>query len=310
MPFFVLSDPPRLRRILVNLIGNAVKFTEKGTVDIGYGIDSPNVISLKELDTVSHSPADKQNVFVSIHDTGIGIPEDYIQMIFQPFSQADTSLTRRYGGTGIGLAVAKHTAEMLGGSIAVTSTVGQGSIFTLTFPAWITTKATELQNPRRRIETVREESEPAQDTTCKEKEEEDDTELNLTGYRVLVVDDVRINRIVLSTQLRAISADISFAENGQEAIDLINQADTSETPFDIVLMDMQMPVMDGYAAVRQLRSQGYKKPIIAVTAHALPGDHEKTLVAGCDGYLSKPIDSQKLLEMIRNLIQTMKMSSE
>ncbi|MDR0338061.1 MAG: response regulator [Planctomycetaceae bacterium] len=288
VPNFILSDPMRLRQILTNLIGNAIKFTEQGTVHVEYGIENASTVFVptadKEKSSAATTSAEKQLLYFEISDTGIGIAEQYLEIIFQPFSQVDSSLTRCYGGTGIGLSVSKRVAEMLGGDITVSSTLGQGSVFTFAFQ--VLTGETELDFPGCPLPRTAPKSYEVQQPPI------------LDGYHILVVEDGKVNQLVIASQLNAVGAEVVLAENGRIGIDKIAEAESLGHPFDIVLMDMQMPVMDGYEATTLLRSQGYNRPIIAITAHALYGDREKTLKAGCSEYLSKPIDREKLVAMI------------
>jgi|GEM_PF-1556201 len=292
VPEWIESDPARLRQVLMILIGNAIKFTQEGIVSIYYGAVPKEQTQQQSLDMPMF--------YVSVSDTGIGIEPDYLHSIFKPFLQTDPTLTRQYGGTGIGLAVARQTAEMLHGSISVESQPGCGSIFTFTFPG-------QPAKPSPQEESVVQSSvilpkfnstksailtQPANPETSGVKQ-------LLAGCRILYVEDTRVNQIVVTTQLRKIGATVETADDGQNGIDKIAKAEAQGEPFDIILMDMQMPVLDGYAATRQLRANDYSKPIIAVTAHALPGDRVRTLAAGCNEHVPKPIDFVRLIETIK-----------
>jgi len=280
-PELILSDPTRLRQILSNLIGNAIKFTESGTVSVHYGAES----------TTNR----KKMLFVEVRDTGIGMSSDQLERLFQPFSQADSSLTRRFGGTGLGLSISRRLAILLGGDIVVTSKVGEGSMFTLILP--IREPCTEdIRNQNERRQKQSEYRAAAKSGMI----ELTDTK-PLSGFHILVVDDGRINQIVISTQLTEAGSQVTQADNGQAAIESIGANESAGSPFDVVLMDMQMPIMDGYEATRRLRSDGYTKPIIAITAHALSGDCEKTLEVGCDAYLSKPVNGDQLINTILDI---------
>ncbi|MDR2756192.1 MAG: response regulator [Planctomycetaceae bacterium] len=297
VPNFILSDPMRIRQILTNLIGNAIKFTEKGTVHVEYGIENAStILSPVMKDTIIMSDTElpvtqeplKHILYFEVSDTGIGIAKKDLANIFQPFSQGDSSLTRRYGGTGLGLSVSKRIAELLGGDITVSSTFGQGSIFTFAFQVLTGKKETDF---------------PGFSILPSKQAEFEPPQPLLKGYRILVVEDGKVNQLVISSQLTEAGAEIVLAENGQIGIDKIKEMASLGMPFDIVLMDMQMPVMDGYKATALLRSQGYTRPIIAITAHALYGDREKTLEAGCDEYLAKPINREKLITMILTFLE-------
>ncbi|MCL2305662.1 MAG: ATP-binding protein [Planctomycetaceae bacterium] len=284
IPEFLLSDPTRLRQILNNLIGNAIKFTESGTVSVRYGTKTVSDAEMKADGITS-----KNRLFVEVRDTGIGISPDQLKRLFQPFSQADSSLTRRFGGTGLGLSISKRLAVLLGGDIQVTSKEGEGSVFTLVLPIR-EPRAEDMRNRDERQKRLLEyrDSETAEPTDAKP----------LAGLKVLVVDDGHINQLVISAQLTEAGSDVTLADNGQAAIEIINTNESAGMPFDVVLMDIQMPVMDGYEATRRLRSNGYTRPIIAITAHALSGDCEKTLEVGCDAYLSKPANREQLIHTI------------
>jgi signal transduction histidine kinase/ActR/RegA family two-component response regulator len=306
IPEYILSDPARIRQVLINLIGNAIKFTEKGTIRIEYGADTASAVisTIKEdKNFANRNDTTKLAVCFSISDTGIGIAPDDLALIFRPFSQADASLTRRYGGTGIGLSVSKNVAEMLGGRIDVSSTLGVGSTFTFTFKALTADSETILKKTNvSKIETEAAVSSSMPNSTITVTVEPGQPRV-LTNRRVLVVEDGKVNQLVITAQLKEAGAEVTVADNGQIGIDKINEAEVTGRPFDIVLMDMQMPALDGYEATAQLRKQGYRRPIIAVTAHALPGDREKTLEAGCDEYLSKPVNKKMLIEVIQSFLE-------
>ncbi len=286
-PKWIQSDPTRMRQILVNLIGNAVKFTEKGTVRVRYGMKPGNDALTEKVDS--------SVLFFEISDTGIGMNANQIARLFQPFSQADSSLTRRFGGTGLGLSISKRLSVLLGGDIVVQSVPGQGSTFTFTCRPIVLNRLDEDVQNVERNSTI---SDLAAASALP-----DSAVKPLDHCRVLVVEDGRVNQIVISAQLHEVGADVVLAGNGQIALDLIHD-NTERSPFDVVLMDMQMPVMDGYEATLQLRHRGYKQPIIAITAHALSGDCEKTLEVGCNAYLSKPIDRDQLIQTILRFVKT------
>jgi PAS domain S-box-containing protein len=267
VPSAIRTDPLRLRQILVNLLGNAIKFTEVGGVRITV---RPNPV-----------PHEAPTLLFSITDTGIGIAASHLHLLFQPFSQADTSAHRRFGGTGLGLAISKRLAAMLGGDITVSSVVGSGTTFNLTVATGSPSGNT--------IADVANHSLPANTT-----ERPDLPNLNC---RVLLAEDGPDNQRLIAFLLRKAGAEVTIVEHGQKAVDLLLQAPTTNT-FDVVLMDMQMPVMDGYEATIQLRHAGYQGPIVALTAHAMTEDRRKCLDAGCDDYLAKPVDRHALLEIV------------
>jgi PAS domain S-box-containing protein len=271
IPETIHSDPIRLRQILINLVGNAIKFTETGSVRI-----------TGRLTMTGNGQAAMR---FDIADTGIGISAEQMERLFSPFTQGDSSTSRRFGGTGLGLAISKRLAEMLGGDIAVASTLGVGSTFTLNIDAGSLEGVQLLEHP----ETVGPAERPAEPATVRP--------VRLSA-RLLLAEDGPDNQRLISRLLTIAGAEVALAENGQSAVDQALAAQREARPFDLVLMDMQMPVLDGYEATRQLRAQGITAPIIALTAHAMAGDREKCLEAGCNDYVSKPIDRASLLDAV------------
>jgi signal transduction histidine kinase/ActR/RegA family two-component response regulator len=267
IPQHIQSDETRLRQALINLVGNAIKFTETGTIRI---VTRLSVESLIEFDVV---------------DSGIGMTEEQLSKLFQPFAQADTSTTRNFGGTGLGLTISKRFAEMLGGSIDVSSVAGEGSTFTLSV-ATGTLDGVKMISGSDEVEVLTQED---QRSTGKK--------VGL-DCRILLAEDGPDNQRLISFVLQKAGADVTVADNGQIAFDLASQARDEGSPFDVILMDMQMPVLDGYGATKKLREAGYTGPIIALTAHAMAGDRKKCTDAGCDEYTTKPIDKPKLLELV------------
>ncbi len=272
IPERILSDPIRLHQVLVNLVGNAVKFTESGRIRL----------VLRLLD----HPGDQPKVQIEVIDTGIGITADQIARLFQPFTQADSSTTRKFGGTGLGLAISKRLAGMLGGDVQVASVAGKGSTFTLTFATGSLEGVRLLDKPPetecRTEPASKPPVEPATTLDC----------------RVLLAEDGPDNQRLISFLLKKAGAEVTLAENGQLACELVRAACEEGNPFDVVLMDMQMPVMDGYTATRKLRQQGTATPIVALTAHAMSSDREKCLAAGCDDYVTKPISRENLIAVV------------
>ena len=279
IPEKILGDPTRIRQILNNLIGNAIKFTKEGSIKVQYGLDAE--YTQQDQDAESNL----LHLYFDITDTGIGIDKEGILRLFKPFSQADSSLTRRFGGTGLGLAISKRLAVMMGGDVTVKSKPGVGSTFRFTLVTTEFFGNTEDST----VEQLRPET-------------SERAGVRLDDCRILAVEDGRVNQIVISAQLKESGASIELADNGQIALEMIDAAEKANRPFDIVLMDMQMPVMDGYEATKILRKNGFTKPIIALTAHALSGDCEKTLEVGCNDYMSKPIDFVSLITKIRSYI--------
>ena len=268
IPQKIETDPVRLRQVLLNLVGNAVKFTDQGGVQI----------SVRYQESL-------QLIEFEISDTGVGIPLEQLVNIFDPFSQADTSTTRRFGGTGLGLPISKRLTELLGGRIEAHSTVARGSIFRVILPV----------GSVEAVEMVDEIEEP--DTDSERKLLEQIERSRLRG-RILVVEDGWDNQRLIRHILERAGCEVEVAENGQVGVDLALEACDRDEPFDVILMDVQMPVLDGYEATRRLRARGYAKPIIALTAHAFPAERQRCMAAGCDDFATKPIDRFKLLSML------------
>ncbi len=275
LPDTVRTDPSRLRQILINLVGNAVKFTEKGGVLISVRCDNSN--------------GSGRMLSITVADTGMGISPQNLEQLFQPFTQGDMSTTRRFGGTGLGLAISQRLARMLGGRIEVKSRVGHGSSFCVTVDPgplegvpWISA-APAIQHQVDAFEPPR----PA----------------NVSGT-VLLAEDALDVRALIAAVLGRIGLSVETAANGREAIDKAVAAQDSGKPYDLILMDMQMPVCDGYEATRSLRDAGFPGQIVALTAHAMTGDRQKCLDAGCDDYLAKPIKSDELTAAVSRYLQT------
>ncbi|QDU58756.1 response regulator [Aeoliella mucimassa] len=264
IPSTIETDPYRLKQLLLNLVGNAIKFTDQGSVVVVARIESA---------------AENPELVVEVRDTGIGIAQEKLDAIFQPFVQADDTVTRKYGGTGLGLAISKRIAEALGGSLTAQSIVGQGSTFIVRVATGDLTSVGDYA--------------PAVHLPGGDIRQQITPSCDLNGLSVLVVDDGDTNRKLIRLLLERNGAKVRQAENGQVAIDMAIQ-----TSFDVILMDMQMPVLDGYSATSRLRDAGFQGPIIALTAHAMKGDREKCERAGCTGYLSKPIDADELYQAI------------
>ena len=268
IPEQVETDPHRLKQLLMNLVGNAIKFTLHGSVTID--ADSESTVTTESLEFV-------------VTDTGIGIAADKLRTIFDPFVQADNSVTRRFGGTGLGLAISRSIAEVLGGELTVTSEVDVGSKFTATIATGnAKRKQTPNANGERAVGDI-----AVNDTTGKD----------LTGVRILVVDDGATNRKLVSLLLERRGARVLMAEHGEIALQKANNHE-----FDLILMDMQMPVMDGYTAASAIRQRGFAGPIVALTAHAMKGDRKKCEQAGCSDYLSKPIEGSALIAKVAQLV--------
>ena len=268
IPEKITTDPLRLRQILANLIGNSIKFTEVGSVRV-----------VMRLDAMSASGA---KLLFDVIDTGIGMSEDQMGLLFQPFSQVDSSARRRFGGTGLGLAISKRLAGLLGGDILVRSNPGQGSTFSLSIGTGNLDGMNIAQEPCKAVTTREAVGNVPQKLSC----------------RILLAEDGPDNQRLIAFLLRKAGAEVELAEDGQVALDIALAARQAGNPFEVILMDMQMPVMDGYEATQKLRSARYSGPIIALTAHAMAADREKCIDAGCDDYLTKPIDRESLLQVV------------
>lgn len=263
VPDRVFSDPTRLRQILMNLIGNAIKFTDRGHVRLTLSLSG-------------------ENLDFRIEDTGCGITSEQASRLFESFMQADSSTTRKFGGTGLGLALSRRLARSLGGSLALAeSYVGRGSIFLLKLPV-------EYGANAKWVQLGQEVALPGEATVLPVIRSK-----QLENVRILLVEDSPDNRMLLNRFLQLAGATVSFAENGREGVNAALAND-----FDVVLMDIQMPVLDGCQATRELRQSGYNKPILAITAHAMKGEREKILAFGFNDYLTKPINTRVLTEVI------------
>ena len=271
LPACIESDPTRLRQILINLVGNAIKFTQSGSVTIKASCD-----------------IEKRQMIYKVVDTGIGMTKEQVDVIsrFDAFSQADASTTRKFGGSGLGLRISNSFAQLLGGCIEVSSVEGQGSTFTV--------KVSTGEIDQSEMSSVYANL-PQASGAISTKPGTNKTKL-LEGVKLLLVEDGPDNQRLISFVLRKAGADVTVAENGCVAVDTIQSAETGD--FDVILMDMQMPELDGYGATKLLRERGYAVPIVALTAHAMAGDRQKCMDAGCDDYATKPIDRNALIETI------------
>lgn len=265
IPSAITTDPARLRQILVNLLGNAAKFTEAGSVTLRVTYDQ--TCGLMRF---------------SVEDTGIGIAEQDTPGIFRPFVQAEASTTRRFGGTGLGLSISRQLARLLGGDITMRSTPGEGSVFCASVTAAALGGAHML--PASAFEMMCR-------TAAQTAKPVGPDRPALQGVRVLLVEDSLDNRRLLRHHLERIGGDVSVAVNGQEALAMIGASE----PFELIVTDMQMPVMDGYELVRTLRARGSGIPVIALTAHATTDDEVRCLEAGCDVYETKPVSRERLV---------------
>jgi signal transduction histidine kinase/FixJ family two-component response regulator len=279
IPERIETDPARLRQILVNLVGNAIKFTDTGSVRVIVEMcTSPGV-----------APA---LIRFSIADTGSGIAPQQMCHLFQPFSQADDSMARRYGGTGLGLAISRRLAIMLGGEITFSSEFGKGSRFSVTIAT----------GPLHGVSMVAPRVDQAEHASLPETAPPSPAKA-IRG-RVLLAEDGMDNQRLISWVLQIAGATVVLAENGEQAIQKYHESLATGQPFHCILMDMQMPVLDGYEAVSRLREANCRVPIVALTAHAMQGDREKCLAAGCDDYATKPIDRHELARLVARYCNT------
>jgi len=272
----ITGDPARLRQILLNLVSNAVKFTEKGKV---------------LLDVVQMGMDEEVKLQFSVHDTGMGMSQEVQRTLFQSFTQADASTTGRFGGTGLGLAICRRLVELMGGSVGVTSTVGRGSRFWFNLPFEKQKHNSLTGGPAAKAGTCRR-TDPAVLTILS------------NNARVLLAEDNKINQFVGVKQLKRLGYDnVDIANNGLEAVKAWQHGN-----YELILMDCQMPEMDGYLATQRIRQleQSQNLPhtrIIAMTARAMQGDRELCLAAGMDDYLSKPVEQSELRTVLERRAQ-------
>jgi signal transduction histidine kinase/ActR/RegA family two-component response regulator len=265
VPRTFIGDPGRLRQVLTNLAHNAVKFTEEGFVSVQV-----------ECEKKEQGMA---RVRFSVVDSGIGIPEEQLQSVFEKFTQGDTSTTRKHGGTGLGLTISRHLVEMMGGTIGVRSQSREGSTFWFTISLPFRDEAGRTEEERKEVPSPL----PGNDEAVR--------------ARILVVEDHKVNQKMIEKMLERLGSSVEVADNGEDAVRMVERGN-----YDLVFMDCQMPRMDGYEAtarIRNLKGPSRLTPIIAMTAHAMAGDREKCLRAGMDDYLSKPIQKGAVLAMIR-----------
>ncbi len=269
-PTIYKSDSTRLKQVLLNIIGNGIKFTNAGAVRVDVGVTPENV------DSVSHETHDR--LTVRVKDQGVGLTPEQAERLFQPFGQADPSTRRQFGGSGLGLVISRQIARAMGGNIRlVESKPGEGSTFEI---------HVQLERSSAADHQALRTSGPHATTHA---EPEEDHALN--GKKILAVDDSPDNLTLISMFLRDSGAELSFAESGNKAI-----GEVKSKEFDIILMDVQMPGMDGHQATEEIRRLGFKKPIIALTAHAIRSEHDKCRKSGCNSVLTKPITRANLLK--------------
>lgn len=267
LPAEAVVDAMRLRQILINLAGNAVKFTDSGFVEVRARCE----------------PRGRERwLVVDVEDTGVGMTPEQSASLFESFQQADASATRRHGGTGLGLAISRRLARLMGGDVTLECTEpGRGSIFRLVIPLQVTEGVAMITDL---------------DTAPKDANRGSETLPRLSG-RILLVEDVPDNQRLIVHHLTKAGAEVTVAEHGESALRLLDEGDRVSRPYDLVLTDMQMPVMDGYALARAIRAAGRRVPVIAITAHAMGEDRRRCLDAGCDDHIAKPINRLALLTL-------------
>ncbi len=277
IPKTILSDPTRVRQILMNLVGNATKFTEEG-----------NVTVLIE----SHDSDTEPCLHFIIQDTGPGMTREQAESLFMPFNQADNSATRRHGGTGLGLIISRRLSNLMGGDVWLDwSEEGKGSRFIFKLPLRFppdTPLVKDLIETHTKTET--------------RSPDEADASRQLPAH-ILVAEDNVVNQRLIAFHLKHAGATVTMAMNGAEALAAIQAADENGTPYDLLVTDMQMPVMDGYTLASTLRREGATLPIVALTAHAMAEDRKRCMDAGCNDYVSKPIDKKELVDVCHRLMR-------
>jgi PAS domain S-box-containing protein len=287
VPPALVGDAMRLQQILLNLVGNAVKFTERGGVSVRVSLDG-------------EAPVEQGlRLRFAVRDTGIGMDLEQQSRLFSAFNQADASTTRRFGGTGLGLAICRRLAELMGGDISVRSTPGAGSEFLVALPFGVADANAPIEHPA--LQTAAAQgwmmpAAPALQEAPAAAAPEPQAAPRLHGLRVLLVEDHPLNQLVARGMLEHAGASVDVAENGQLAVDRLRDR---AGEYDIVLMDVQMPVMDGYEATRRIRhTLGLKLPVLAMTAGVMQSEKDQCIDAGMDDFIAKPVDVEQMLETI------------
>jgi len=313
IPPHILCDPLRIRQILAHLISNAIKFTGKGTIsvvcealkdDASESTIVRRAVSMKEFE--KPFAASLTRLKISVTDTGVGILPAQARELFKPFKLADSSVPQANKGAGLGLSIAMRLATLLDGTIEFESVPGQGSTFSLLLNVYVPQGTPEALMERSGNSPSRHGSQLLSGLDIRIPDQSEsalpDKRQPLRNVRILVVEDMVVNQVIISTLLREVGAQVEIADNGAIGVQKVMHDMDNGLVFDVILMDMQMPVMDGYEATAFLRKHNYDRPIVAVTAHALTGDREKTLKAGCDDYIAKPIDNHTLIEIVQKYV--------
>lgn len=267
---FVFSDQEKIQQIVLNLLSNAAKFTHTGRI----------VLCVEK--------ADQGNVSISVTDSGIGISQEALGRIFEEFQQADNTTTRQYGGTGLGLTISRNLARLLGGDLTATSEPGKGSTFTLTVPIQYGTKSASSEARTGSVQTAESQ---ADDLSVKQNENPDSLKT------ILIVEDTELN-VQLLIQLLENDYNLLFAKDGATGVVMAQEGNP-----DLILMDVSLPVMDGYEATRRIRAAKISVPIIGLSAHAMSGDADRAKEAGCNDYLTKPVDEVLLIKKLNQYLR-------
>jgi signal transduction histidine kinase/CheY-like chemotaxis protein len=295
VPEMIETDPTRLRQILINLIGNAIKFTKHGGVKVVVDLTKEKLEPRIDQDS-NDAPPEDIRLRIQVMDTGIGINDAQRNKLFQRFTQADPSTTRRFGGTGLGLTISRHFSRMLGGNITSSSEVGLGSVFTVEVGIGNASSNKMVSilppYPHEKVNLKLKNAAVSNNPTQSKNE-----------ITVLVAEDGEDNQRLIVHHLSRAGIKVIVANNGLEAVDLAVAAQKQSRAPDVILMDMQMPIMDGYEATLKLRELGWRGAIVAITAHAMTGDRERCTQAGCDDYLTKPINSKALIQTVQKFAQ-------
>jgi len=277
LPKQIEGDAFRVKQVLLNLMSNAIKFTDTGHVKLRVAAERSITGKVASL-------------LLTVSDSGIGIERETLAKLFRPFEQADATASRRFGGTGLGLTISRRLIQLMGGELTVQSCPGEGTCFTLQIPFADTDEQEWLEDPQ--VEFLV----PAAPALEKK------SELPRLDCRILFAEDNATNARLVASLLRKQGATVTVVEDGNEAVIAANSAQLNGEPFDVVLMDIQMPVMDGYTATEELRQRGFDLPIIALTANSVSEDRQRCLKSGFTDFASKPVDRQQLIELVSGAV--------